>query len=999
MKTRWVLALAVVLAFSGTASAQTLESGQVGGSVKDETGAVVPGASVTLTNTETGLTRTIVSNAQGAYTFAQIPTGTYEILVELSGFANTQVTGLQINVGAALTLDISIGLAGQTEVITVEAAGGVVDTSSAGVSQLLNEEAIENLPLSGRDFRDLAQLSPNAQVVPGLRGGMRLGGQQSDYTGLAIDGADSTDNFFGEFFGSLETKNFTVPLEAVQEFQVVTNGFAPEFGRSTGGLLNVVTKSGTNRTHGSAHYFYRGESLTADDAIGTPPNIDNQHQFGASLGGAVKQDSQFYFLAFDVQRQSGPLVTKFARDVSGVSAPELGIADLSDLEGSNPQFQNLFTILGKYDIQAGNNDRISIRTFYTSNKTDGFTGGRGQNQIQASFGNTENFENNGHNSVLTWNKVLAGGKGFNELKFSYYDSDRPRAPNSTIPQIEISDTGTFGQRFFLPIFGKQEKFTVLNNFQYVFGNHDVKFGVDYNSYSTREGAFFGWSAGHWLFGSLEDFQAKAPFAYIGGFGYNGVPYAEAAFDVGRAFQRGYGFYAQDKWQASPNLSLTYGLRYDGTTNHQPTGANSVLSGESVWAGVGADSTVIPVPQGPPNDWNQWGPRLGLAYSFDMGDKPAVFRANWGLYYAQIPGIFLTAPNSAGQTDVRFCFFNPDCQPEGGYPNIYPPSVPGPKGSVVADQSYDDPGVRNPRVMNTSATLEVNLARDYTLSTTYVYARSDFLRTGGFSSTQWNRNVTNAGTDQFGRTIIGPTLDPTLAIANAHGSFSRGNFHQVVFNLNKSFSNGFQFFVNYAWSQNKDNASSERDTETFFGPQDPFDIELDYGRNALDIPHQFKASFTAELGAGFRLGGLFIGRSGVPFPAYILEDTNGDGSFSGGFSNDRPVVGGNSLLERYPARQPNFFQLDLRLSKVFSMGEGGSIELLAEMFNVLNNENLFSNPNTNAVVTPELGAVPQIGDCFNPSGCGANNENSYGFPGQISPGSTPRAIQLGARFRF
>ena len=120
------------------------------------------------------------------------------------------------------------------------------------MSQLINEEAIENLPLSGRDFRDLAQLSPSAQVVPGLRGGMRLGGQQSDYTGLAIDGADSRDNFFGEFFGSLETKNFTIPLEAVQEFQVVTNGFAPEFGRSTGGLLERGDEVGHERRSAAA---------------------------------------------------------------------------------------------------------------------------------------------------------------------------------------------------------------------------------------------------------------------------------------------------------------------------------------------------------------------------------------------------------------------------------------------------------------------------------------------------------------------------------------------------------------------------------------------------------------------------------------------------------------------------------------------------------------------------------------------------------------------------
>ena len=535
------------------------------------------------------------------------------------------------------------------------------------MSQLISEEAIANLPLSGRDFRDLAQLSPNAQVVPGLRGGMRLGGQQSDYTGLMIDGGDSRDNFFGEFFGSLETKNFTIPLEAVQEFQVVTNGFAPEFGRSTGGLLNVVTKSGTNQTHGSAHYFYRGKSLTADDALGVAPNIDNQHQFGASIGGAIKQDKQFYFLAFDVQRQSGPLVTKFARDVSGVPATEWGIADLGDLEGSNPQEQNLFTILAKYDIQAGDNDRISIRTFYTDNKTDGFTGGRGQNQIQASFGNTEKFRNNGHNSVATWNKVLAGGRGFNELKVSYYDSDRPRDPNNTIPEIVISDTGTFGQRFFLPIFGKQDKLTIQDNFQYVFGNHDVKFGADYNSYAGREGAFFGWSAGSYLFGTLEDFQAGTPFAWIGGFGFNGQPYAEAATDPNRAYQRGYGFYAQDKWQAGPNLSITYGLRYDGTTNQQPNDTNLPLGGQTVWSGVGADSVAVPKPQGPPNDWKQWGPRLGLAYSFDVGDKPCDLPRQLGALLRPDSGHLLDRSDVPGTDGRQLLLLQPGLHARGRLP--------------------------------------------------------------------------------------------------------------------------------------------------------------------------------------------------------------------------------------------------------------------------------------------------------------------------------------------
>jgi carboxypeptidase family protein len=997
MRRRWLAAaLAAVLVSAATAGAQTLESGQVHGTVYDETKAALPGVTATLTNPATGLTRTNISNASGAYQFAQIPRGTYNLLVELTGFAPAKFTGLVVSVGASLTLDVTLRVGTQSELVEVVGTAAAIDTGRSGVSQLIDERNIANLPLSGRDYRDLAQLSPSAQVVPGLRGGIRLGGQQSDYTGLAIDGGDARDNFFGEFFGSLETKNFTIPLEAVQEFQVVTNGFAPEFGRSTGGLINVVTKSGANKTQGSAHYFYRGKNLTKDDALGTPSNIDNQHQYGASLGGPIQKDKQFYFLAFDVQRRNGPLVTKFARDVSGVPATEWGIADLASLEGTHTQFQNLFTVLGKYDLQVGSSDRISLRAFYSQNKTDGFTGGRGQNQIQADFGNTEHFENSGYNAVLTWNKALLNGKGSNELKVSYYDNKRPRDPNSHIPQIVIGDTGTFGQRFFLPITGDDDKFQVQENFQYAFGNHDVKFGADANLFAIRNNLFYGWSAGEYDFATLEDFEAKRPYAFIQGFGFNGVPYKDAAIAANRSKQSGYGFYAQDKWRVSRSLTLNYGLRFDGTTNPTPT---HTIQGQKVYSGVAPDLSTGPPPQGPPSDWKQWGPRVGLAYSFNVGSKAAVFRANWGLYYAQIPTIFMTTPQGAGEVGQNFCFFNPACLPPGGYPHLNPDSVPGPPSGGVFNTNYDDPKLRNPRVMNTTATFELNLSKNYTLTATYVYAKSDFLRTGGFSSTQWNRNFIKAGEDKFGRAILGGPLDPTIAAALANGSSSRGNFNQVVVNLTRAWANRYQFFVNYAWSQSKDNASSERDTDTFFSPQDPFNIELDYGRNALDIPHQFKAAFTAELGAGFRLGAAFIARSGVPYPAYILADTNGDGVGNSGFSNDRPVVNDSFLLERYPARQPSFYQLDFRLSKEFSLGQGRAIEILAEFFNVLNNENLYSNPNVSAVVPAVLSKVPQPGDCFAADGCGTGKSPAYRTLDQISPGSTPFAVQLGARFRF
>ncbi len=254
-------------------------------------------------------------------------------------------------------------------------------------------------------------------------------------------------------------------------------------------------------------------------------------------------------------------------------------------------------------------------------------------------------------------------------------------------------------------------------------------------------------------------------------------------------------------------------------------------------------------------------------------------------------------------------------------------------------------------------------------------------------------------DQFGRSILKPQprlpfvgpqrQDPSIGSAQALASFSRGNFHQVVVSVNKRFSKRYQFFANYTWSQNRDNASSERDTDSLFGPQDPFNIELDYGRSGLDITHQFKSAFVIQVPYGFTLSTSAIAHSGLAYPAYDTVDVNGDGVSNQGFGNDRPTVGtGPSafLLPRYPARQPSFFALDFRVNKEFKFAERYRVELLAEFFNLFNRDNLFSNPNISALVGDQLTAIPT------PS-------SSYRKLDQISPGSTPFAVQLGARFRF
>jgi hypothetical protein len=287
--------------------------------------------------------------------------------------------------------------------------------------------------------------------------------------------------------------------------------------------------------------------------------------------------------------------------------------------------------------------------------------------------------------------------------------------------------------------------------------------------------------------------------------------------------------------------------------------------------------------------------------------------------------------------------------------------------------------------------------------------SSRLKTGGFSTSNWQRNVVKTGVDQFGRSILqaadatvcpptfgfGPMpLDCTLTNFSGAGelaSFSHGNYHQLVVSANKRFSNHYQFFANYSWSRNFSNDSSERDTDTFFGAQDPFNIEIDYGRNGLDITHQFKSGIVADLPWGFSWSNTFIAHSGLAYPAYSTVDINGDGVVNQFSNNDRPVVtiGSKSfLLTRYPARQPNFFTWDMRIAKDIKWGERYQFRVSADLYNLTNRGNLYSNPDNTGFVGPALTAIPTPA-----------NTPGYRLLDEISPGSTPFGAQFGFRFQF
>jgi hypothetical protein len=788
--------------------------------------------------------------------------------------------------------------------------------------------------------------------------------------------------------------------------------------------------------------------LTKDDALHNPSNIDKQNQFGGSVGFPIHKDRQWLFLSTDIQRSHGPLTTNLCHgdsvcensagpvipapanstDKLGPSCNNVtpgvthllpgcyGVPNLHALEGASTQFQNLFVLLGHYDYQITSANHFSIRGFGTRNHTRGFTGGHGQSETFDAFGDTEDFVNQGISGVFSLTTVM--GSKVNELRAMIQGETRVRHPIfSGAPEMFIGGVGEFGQRFYLPGNNDNGKLQIQDNFSYSFSKHDVKFGGDVNSFVDRKDIFAGWSAGRYNFNNLTDFNNGNLSFYFQGFGLNNLdPFKANALTP--AYQTGIGLYAQDKWQVTPRLTVTYGVRWDGTRNPQP---QSPIPGQAVYIGVGAGSHVVAPPQGVPNDYKQWGPRVGLAWQVGGNAHPTVVRAAWGFYYAQTPTIFF--PTLGGsRAETLFCPGS-FCSPSSGVPYTFPSTLNHSVGELCnlappdpligcPAISYVDPAFRNPRVSNLTLGVEHQVWRDWTVSVNYAFMHSDRLKTGGFSTSNWQRNVIKTGTDQFGRSILQPAdaalcpptggfgpepLDCTLTNFSGAGelaSFSHGNYHQLVVSANKRFSNHFQFFANYSWSRNFSNDSSERDTDTFFGAQDPFNIEIDYGRNGLDITHQFKSGIVADLPHGFSWSSNFIAHSGLAYPAYSTADENGDTVINQFSNNDRPVVtlGGKSfLLTRYPARQPSFFTWDMRISKNFNFSERYQIRLIADLYNVTNRGNLYSNPDNSAFVPPVLTAIPKQGDVF--------TGITYGVRDEISPGSTPFGAQFGVRFQF
>ena len=538
-----VLVTFVTLVLALTAAAQTqITTGTIQGTVTDANGAVMPGANVEIKNLDTNLSRTLTTDDGGRFVALALSPGRYSVTVSKTGFATAVAEHLDLTVGQALNLPVAMKVSGVEERVTITAAP-VVDTVKTESSTTLNETAVSTTPILGRKFEDLLTLTPGVSVVQGPDGDeITFSGQRGVFNNVSFDGGDYNNGFFGEQLGG-QRAAIDIPLDAVKEFQVVATGATAEFGRTAGGIINVISKSGTNDIHGSVFYFQRLEALTAHASDGKPLKDFNRKQFGGTVGGPIKTNKAFYFFSFEGIREklsranlSVPIGTPCSVAAPTIIANEAlinGSADCQRLALINfikttrttdeglPVKHNINNeaFLGKvdWDLTSSNKLALSYNFDYSKNTNQTFD--------VATYGNSANGIE-GPSKINNFNLNLFSSLSptkLNEAHFSYTRELRPRnAITSNVPAdtaMGFATTFRFGHPFFLnpSIDELLWRTDAKDNFSIVSGNHTVKIGGEW-LHTLNDQVFRGFFQGRYIFDSVAGFLRYASPAAAGGFG-------------------------------------------------------------------------------------------------------------------------------------------------------------------------------------------------------------------------------------------------------------------------------------------------------------------------------------------------------------------------------------------------------------------------------------------------------------------------------------------------
>lgn len=984
--------LLALLALAPVAWGQTqITTGVIQGVVTDQTGAIVPGANVEVKNVETNFTKNLSTDEDGRFVFLQLPPGSYTLTAAKQGFATIVQESFPLTVGQAISLDLSMKVSDVEERVTVDAIP-TIDTVKTESSTTLNDRSINNLPVLGRKFEDLLTLTPGVSIVQGPDGDeITFAGQRGIYNNVSLDGGDYNNGFFGEQAGG-QRAAIDIPLEAIQEFQVVATGASPEFGRTAGGVINVITKSGTNEFHGNLFHFQRLEALTSNTSDGKPLTGFHREQFGATIGGPIRRDRAFFFGAFEQIREN--LTRANLSEQVGPTACPNGAPTILANEGlinANTDCQRLALLnffrttrqqeeglpiqrpirnsafLGKLDWNLTPSNKLALSYNYDYSKNTN------QTFDVPTYGNSANgIEGPSNINVLNFNLFsTVSPTKVNELHFTYARESRPRsAVQSNIPADTAMGFGTtfrFGSPFFLGpnvdelIWRTQ----IRDSFSIVAGRHTVKLGGEW-VHTNNAQVFRGFFQGRYIFDSVTGFLRYASPAGLGpGFGPNAGRCSDGSFvDIVTGacpagtpatplllFLQGAGpngpatdaagasdiknediaLFIQDKWQITSNFTFNYGLRWEAQIFPDP-----VVPPAQTAYGIFLNDPRFPSDGTLHNQKKMFQPRLGFAWDI-TGKGKSVLRGSWGIYNARLNMLTqvgsITTNGVQQQTIAGGLFANPFVRPT--WPNLVTPAAsscganPFPCFSGVRVFSRD---YANPRVYTSNIAFEQEVANNLSLYFDFTHSKAVHL----------TRFL------DYGRTgFFAPFLGETMVASAVGKSLYRG----FTVGMRKRYSRGYQFEWNYTFAKDLDDDSNERDpfTDRSF---DFNNLQLDYSLADRDIRHRFNFYANAELLWGFEGNARIQAHTAQPkSPGCAVRCAN-----------------------RNTLRKNNeFFSFDWRLQRPFRFGERYALIPIVEMFNTFNTNNNID---------------PTIGDAL------------FNFDGFLRQGvGDPRQVQLAMKFTF
>lgn len=1023
-------------------------SASLSGVVVDAAGAVVPGAHIVLSDAEHGFLRDITTGREGIYAFTQLNPGTYTLRAIKPGFALLTVESLVLSVDdrKSLRLKLDVGVVGQSLTVTAGTAGLTYDPSTGST---IDHDFIENLPINGRSFQSLIELSPGVVTTSsgfGESGQISVNGQRSNANYYTVDGVSANTDVspspaLGQSgsgstpgFSALGTTSNLISVDALQEFKVQTSSFAPEFGRTPGAQVSIVSRGGTNSLHGTLFDYFRNDKLDANDwfsdQAGLPKAATRQNDFGGVLGGRIIRNRTFFFISYEGLRLRQPRTalesvpdTLVRKSATAALKPYLNafpVANGPELGGGGAQFSGTYSdpsstdsVSGRIDHRINSKFQFFARFEYAPSNTTA----RGNGLSTPNTVSSTSVDTTAGTTALT---TVVGAHTTNDLRFNFTHSSA--ASNSTLDNYggaapltdaEVFPTGLSSQTGFYQLsvagyggfaLGKlagngQDQFNLVDSFSLVRRNHQLRFGVDYRRLASTYApqaysealTFTGLTGG---FGSLTSGTAA-------------VLAVSASGEARHPIFSNYSAYAQDTWQVNPRLTLTYGLRWDINPAPVNNGGSAPLALKSL-SDYSIASSGTPIYK---TTWGNVAPRLGIAYQLNQASgKEMVLRVGGGIFYdlgyGSIGNTFSAAPYSNSTLTYGSPF-----PPAGA--QIAAPKLPA--AAPYAQAAAADPNLSLPRVYQWNVTLHRNLGGNQSLSLAYVgSAGRDLLRL---------QTLTNPA----------PQFQQLALTTNAAVS----DYHALQLQFQRKLAHNLRGQASYTWSHSIDTASSDSAIGSTVGL-----LGNERGASDFDIRHNFTAAASYGIPSPKEgmLHTLFGNwwtdatariRSATPYDVLAVSTSEpGFGPGAGG-----PPIGGTSTSSRpdYVYGQPLYIddpsspggrrlnpkafafppgnrqgtlgrnvlrgfgagQLDLTLRRDIRLRERLNLQVRAEAFNVFNHPN-FANPSVSSGAT--LGSQ-QFGQSTQMLNQSLNGLGGSGGLNSLYQMGGPRSMQLSLKLSF